>query len=320
MPLSIPSAVQLTWDRTPSRWIASPLNYPGGKHRLLSALFSHFPPSIATFYDAFAGGGTVSLNVPAERLVAIDVIPDLVHTMQIMQDLGAEPFIARIQHLSAQYGLVGSVTDLPESQRSPDALARHNAAPYRALRAAFNDPHRTWDPIDRAVWWYTLVLYGFNNQIRTNQRGAWNTPVGKSGLNPLLITRLTLFIDQLRARPIRWHCGHYQDILQWPLTERDFVYCDPPYSISTAVYNSGWTAQDDQALFAFCDTLHARRIRWAVSNVFSHHGRTNDALIAWAQQYTVYTLNISYANASYHHAANSRLPSQEVLITNGASF
>ncbi len=315
MPISLPSAVQLTWDRTPARWIASPLNYPGGKHRLLSALFSHFPSSIETFYDAFAGGGTVSLNVPAARLVAIDVIPDLVHTMRVMQTLGAEAFIERLQRLSDQYGLIGSITDLPESERHPDALARRNATPYRALRAAFNTP-REWDPVDRAVWWYTLVLYGFNNQIRTNQRGAWNTPVGKSGLNPILATRLTLFIDQLRARPIQWHCGSYQDILQRPLTPRDFVYCDPPYSITTAVYNSGWNADDDHALFAFCDTLHQRGIRWAVSNVARHHGKTHDALIAWAKPYTVHPIEMSYANASYHHAAASALPSEEVLITN----
>jgi DNA adenine methylase Dam len=309
-----PQHVQLTFDGTPARWIASPLNYPGGKYRLLDSLFAHFPDRIATFYDAFAGGGTVSVNVAADAIVASDVIPDLVQTMQTMQTLGSHAFIAHIQAVMRRFDLIGSLSDLPNPLRDPDALSRRNAEPYRALRHAFNTHRDTLDPLTRTIWWYTLVLFGFNNQIRTNRAGAWNTPVGKSGLNPSLIDRLTLFIDQLRYRPIRWVCQSYTALYDTPLTPQDFVYFDPPYSITTAVYNTGWSAADDAALWALCDTLTARGVPWALSNVLRHHGREHTALKAWARQYRVIPLAMSYANASYHHTDASRLPSEEVLI------
>lgn len=43
-------------------FIKSPLNYTGGKYKLLPQLLEIFPKEIDTFVDLFAGGGNVAVN------------------------------------------------------------------------------------------------------------------------------------------------------------------------------------------------------------------------------------------------------------------
>ena len=43
--------------------IASPLNYTGGKFKLLTQILPLFPNRINTFVDLFSGGCNVGLNV-----------------------------------------------------------------------------------------------------------------------------------------------------------------------------------------------------------------------------------------------------------------
>lgn len=47
--------------------IQSPLNYTGGKYRLLSQILPLFPDDIETFVDLFCGGCNVGINVMANN-------------------------------------------------------------------------------------------------------------------------------------------------------------------------------------------------------------------------------------------------------------
>ena len=46
--------------------IKSPMNYIGGKYKLLTQILSLFPSKINKFYDVFGGGANLSLNVASE--------------------------------------------------------------------------------------------------------------------------------------------------------------------------------------------------------------------------------------------------------------
>ena len=46
--------------------IKSPLNYTGGKYKLLPQILSFFPEKVHFFIDLFCGGGNVGINVPAD--------------------------------------------------------------------------------------------------------------------------------------------------------------------------------------------------------------------------------------------------------------
>lgn len=54
------------------KYIKSPLNYIGGKHKILPQLFTAFPKKVDTFVDLFAGGFNVGINVNAERIICND--------------------------------------------------------------------------------------------------------------------------------------------------------------------------------------------------------------------------------------------------------
>lgn len=69
----------------------------------------------------------------------------------------------------------------------------------------------------------------------------------------------------------------------------DFVYADPPYSITTASYNENgaWSPQDDLDLFAYLDKVHQKGAKFALSNVVIHNDKENTHLIRWASKYNV---------------------------------
>ena len=56
-----------------NKYIKSPLNYVGGKHKLLPQIEPLFPKEIGTFYDLFAGGGNVGINVNANKVIFNDI-------------------------------------------------------------------------------------------------------------------------------------------------------------------------------------------------------------------------------------------------------
>ncbi|MGN1340510.1 MAG: DNA adenine methylase, partial [Oscillospiraceae bacterium] len=55
-----------------TKYIKSPLNYTGGKHKLLPQIIPLFPEGIRTFVDLFGGGRNVTVNVKAERTIYND--------------------------------------------------------------------------------------------------------------------------------------------------------------------------------------------------------------------------------------------------------
>ncbi len=96
-----------------------------------------------------------------------------------------------------------------------------------------------------------------------------------------------------------------------------FIYADPPYRISTAVYNesSVWLEKDDLLLFDVLDECAENNIGFAMSNVLEHKGMVNDILVKWAEKYTTVNLDYNYRNCSYQKK-NKELKTTEVIVTN----
>ena len=65
--------------------IKSPLNYIGGKYRILPQILPLFPQRIAHFVDLFAGGLDVSLNVEALHMTCNDINHHLMAMYQYIQ-------------------------------------------------------------------------------------------------------------------------------------------------------------------------------------------------------------------------------------------
>lgn len=65
------------------QYLKSPLNYVGGKYRLLSQIMPYFPDKIDTFVDLFSGGGTSALT---SRLTASSLTISI-HELMIYSDI-----------------------------------------------------------------------------------------------------------------------------------------------------------------------------------------------------------------------------------------
>lgn len=281
----------------PAHFIKSPLNYIGGKHKLLPQMFPLFPETVGTFVDLFAGGGDVFINVQADRIIANDLNHHIIGLYRAFQSFPAEVVIERIEKTIADWKL---------SSTNEDA--------YKRFRAYYNE---TKDPIDL----YILVCHSFNYQFRFNSHHRYNNPFGKnrSWFNPTLRNNLILFLRHLQD--IELCAENFKAFDFTNLQKGDFVYADPPYLIATGSYNDGkrgfegWGDNEDIVLYERLDELNSRNVRFALSNVLEHKGKTNVILDDWRRQYHTHFLSKNYCNSSYH-AKNTDKRTYEVLITN----
>jgi site-specific DNA-adenine methylase len=131
--------------------------------------------------------------------------------------------------------------------------------------------------------------------------------------------KLGTFIDRLREGRYAFFCQDFRNFDTRPLTKSSLVYCDPPYLITCATYNEqdGWNEQCEYDLYALLDALDKRGIKFALSNVLSNKGKTNDLLMEWLEgrNYGVIHLNYSYSNSNYH-TKDKTDSTDEVLIVN----
>lgn len=278
-------------------YVKSPLNYTGGKYKLLPQLLELFPKQVNTFVDLFAGGGgNVSVNVKAEKVVFNDLMWQVPEMLQEFKKIGVEESLRKIDGYISSYD-----------------LSKENKEGYLALRELYNKGKS--DPL----MLYTLICYSFNNQIRFNNKGAYNMPFGKdrSSFNPALREKFIIFVQRLQSMEIQFSSKDFRELDLDTLGENDFVYCDPPYLITVASYNEngGWGEQAERDLLAKLDTLDKAGVKFGLSNVFESKGKENIILKEWAKGYTVHYLDHTYSNCSYHKK-NKQSKDIEVFITN----
>ncbi|WP_367568854.1 DNA adenine methylase [Lacrimispora sp.] len=280
-------------------YIKSPLNYTGGKYKLLEPIFKAFPENIRTFVDVFAGGFNVGINVEAEKVICNDQITYLIEMLQMFRQSDMEKILERIKGLIKQY-----------------ELTQQNKEGYYALRSHYN---RTKDLTELFV----LACYAFNHQIRFNNSHEFNSPFGRnrSSFNGNIEKNLTEFCRALHEKNIEFSNEDFTMLDLTGLGAEDLVYCDPPYLISTGNYNDGnrgfkdWKEREERQLLELLDRLDARGIRFALSNVLYHKGLSNELLIEWSKGYQVHYIDKTYSNCNYQFKERNAV-TVEVLITN----
>ena len=301
--------------------IQSPLNYTGGKFKLLSQILPLFPKNIEHFFDVFCGGCNVGINVKCKGVTFIDRNEHLIYLYQSFQNLEKDEIFKWIYEIISEYGLslVSQNGYKLYNCDSSAGLGKYNREPFNRLRNDFNKckifDYRYY------VMLYVMIVYAFNNQIRFNSAGEFNLPVGKRDFNSRMHSKLLAFIDNIQTNNYKFICRDFRDLDIEQLSENDFVYADPPYLITRATYNEngGWNNSDEQDLLKFLDELHSMRIKFALSNVIRSNDKENKFLLKWLNKncdtYHTIHLNNSYANSNYHKIDKSS-DSDEVLIVN----
>lgn len=87
------------------KYIKSPLNYVGGKTKLLPQILPLFPQNIGTFVDLFCGGANVCVNVKADKIVANDFDDKVIGIFQYFHDNSIESIVEYIEKTIEEYGL-----------------------------------------------------------------------------------------------------------------------------------------------------------------------------------------------------------------------
>ena len=195
------------------KYIKSPLNYTGGKHRLLSQILPLFPSEVSSFVDLFTGGANVAVNVNADKIIANDIWKPVVEIYRTMQGNDIENLLKEIKARICFNNLTSS-----------------NKEAYLNFREKYNESSEK-NPLDLFI----LICHGFNNQIRFNKKGLSNMPFGKRSFNESIERNLMEFHHAIRD--ISFSNVDFKKFNTDYLTKGDFVYCDPPYLITCATYN-----------------------------------------------------------------------------------
>ncbi len=279
------------------KYIKSPMNYIGGKYRLLPQILPHFPNYIATFVDLFSGGCNVAINVQANNIICNDINKKIIELFETFKKTELSKILYQIEGRIAEYN-----------------LSKENEQGFKQFRDFYN---LTQNPIDL----YTLTCYSFNYQFRFNNNLEYNNPFGRnrSQFSENMKRNLISFVTKLQNSNIEFSNRDFMQISLDNLTPEDFIYCDPPYLITTGTYNDGnrgfkdWKTEQELALYDYLDNADRRGIKFALSNVIEHKGKVNTILLEWAKKYKIIDLKYDYSNSSYNTRKGD---SKEVLIVN----
>lgn len=279
------------------KFLKSPLNYIGGKYKLLPQLIEFFPEKINTFVDLFSGGFNVGINVDCNKVVCNDMNTFII---DLYKELYSKPIDETLNKITGRINEYG--------------LSKENEEAFKKFRNYYN---KTKEPIDL----YTLSCYSFNYQFRFNNNKEYNNPFGRnrSQFSGNMKSNLILFTEKLKSMNVEFLSEPFDKVDLSKLNSEDFVYCDPPYLITTGSYNDGnrgfkdWKEEEEIQLYKVLDELNKRKVKFALSNVIEHKGKENILLKEWSKKYKTIYLTSDYSNSSYN---TKRDKSIEVLIIN----
>lgn len=275
----------------------SPLNYIGGKYKILPQIIKFFPKRINNFVDLFAGGLDVAINVNADNIYCNDINKYVIEIYKEFQNYNIDELLQYI-----------------DSTIEENNLSKTNKDAYIEFRKKYNINQ---NPLDL----YVLICYSFNYQIRFNNSHKFNNPFGKnrSYFNPTMRDNLIKFHAKIKNFKFSVHNFKEFDISF--LKKGDFLYADPPYRITTGTYNDGkrgfegWGINEDLLLFQLLDQLDSQNVKFALSNVIEHKGTKNRELDIWRKKYHTHKIDFNYSNSNYQIKDRKSI-TKEVLITN----
>lgn len=247
----------------------SPLNYIGSKAKISKDIIERIPRNTTKFVDAFGGGFNVGINAQTNSVTYNDInhfVKDLVESFRIHDTY---QYLMYIKKITQKFGL-----------EKANAEAYVNA---RAYYNSFSENNRD----SRLL--YTIILYGYQQQIRFNGSHEFNNPVGVRWFNDKVLEKMISFSRVIKEHSFVFISKNYLSLIPI-IDENTFVYLDPPYMLTTGAYNDGkrgfkgWNDELEQELFNFADNLTLSKVRFMLSYVIEHKGKKNDRLIDWVKR------------------------------------
>lgn len=244
----------------------SPLNYIGSKAKMISEIKKYLPIEYNLFIDAFGGGFNVGINKKSFKIIYNDInylVKDLVMSFK---EYDTYEYILYIKKMIKKYELESA-----------------NSENYIKIRDYYNSlPLKKRD--SRLL--FTIILYGFNQQIRFNSEHNFNNPVGMRWFNDKILEKMISFSRIIKEKNIIFESKDYSELEDY-MGETTFVYMDPPYMMTTGAYNdgkrgfNGWNLKEENKLLEFAEKLDKMGKRFMLSYVLEHNGKFNKNLNRW---------------------------------------
>lgn len=297
--------------------IKSPIHYMGNKFDLLPYMLEQFPKEeeVSVFYDVFGGSGTVSLNVPYKNVIYNELNDNMVNLLKMIKENEPSKIIEHINKRIEEFDLNKEGTDIRQNKEETELLRKEYNDKYLNFRNFYNKSAEK-----NIMDLYTLSFYSFCNLMRFNSKNEFNMPFGNRCFIKEDGQRIIECHNRFKEKNITLINGDSFELLKSITTnENQFLYLDPPYINSTAIYNEnrafgGWTEEDDEKLFNELDRLTKIGVKWAYSNVFKIKGNNNTHIKEWAQKnnYTV----IYFEDKEYSSLGKGNAEAEEVFIIN----
>ena len=295
------------------KYVKSPIFYMGNKYGLLKQLIPLFPTRIKTFYDLFGGSGCMSGNVNSQKTIYNEINKNIVELYKLFFKYTPEEIDKKIHTYIHIYNLNTEGTDVRQNIPNIKEIRNFYNNRYLKFREAYNKSARDY------LMLYTLTFYSFSNLIRFNSENDFNMPYGNRCYCQKHHQQMKEWHELIKDKNIEIKQENAFDILQNTIFDKeDFIYLDPPYSNTLAIYNEkrafgGWTIEDDYKLFDILKKLDKDGIKWGLSNVFRNKGVENKHLIEWCNENN---WNVNHLNKSYASLGKGNAKSDEVYICN----
>lgn len=243
-----------------------PLNYIGSKAKVVPDIIRLQPKNYNTFIDAFGGGFNVGINITAKKIIYNDLNYLVTNLIRSFREYDTYDYLLYIKRIIKKFGL--------EKANGPAYLNARSY--YNSLPAEERDSRLL----------FTIIMYGFQQQIRFNSHHDFNNPVGMRWFNDKILEKMISFSRQIKEGNYEFFCYNYKE-LRNQMTSSSFVYFDPPYNLTTGSYNDGkrgfcgWNKELEAELFLFADDLNQSGVSFMLSYVVEHKGVVNHELLDW---------------------------------------
>lgn len=247
----------------------SPLNYIGSKAKMIDEIRQHNPAAYKKVYDIFGGGFNVGVNLLAEKIIYNDINCFVTGLIKSFREIDTYDYVKSITNITIKYKL---------KQGDSDA--------YIKARNKFNFlPKTKRNPI----FLYTIILYGFQQQIRFNDKHEFNNPAGNRWFNEKVLEKFISFSRRIKEIDCFFESKDFYEFKD-EIETNSFVYLDPPYRFTRGTYNDGkrgflgWKKEHELAMFEFLDELSLKNIDFMLSYVLENNGHYNEQLIEWLEK------------------------------------
>ena len=217
------------------------LKWAGGKQGIATRLVESFPKDFDRYFEPFVGGGSVLLTLRPRKAIVGDANDWLIDTYEAIRENHAE--VARI---------------LDGMENTKEEFLRVRSVHPGTLSLSRRAAHLIY-----------LNKTCFRGLFRVNRQGRFNVPYGQYDrryYDPINLKSVAEVFGGIEFRRGDFElCSH-------DVTERDFVYLDPPYyklggySDFNRYTRDQFRPNDQFRVAALCRELDRRGVRWAVSN------------------------------------------------------